>query len=127
LKFANGEQRELRRIGELVEFDGALATHCELLGGPCVDLNLMVSKSLGHVPVRVERFKAPLPVTASCHESTLVVCIDGAVVLKGNAGDAATLEPWDLAVLSHTPGLMSRLAPLDSTMPAMAFIATLRR
>ncbi len=127
LNFANGEQRELRRIGDLVEFDGALATHCELLGGPCADLNLMVSKSLGHVPVRVERLKAPLPVTASCHESTLVVCIDGAVVLEGNAGDAATLEPWDLAVLSHTPGLMSRLAPFDSSMPAMAFIATLSR
>jgi hypothetical protein len=34
LNFANGEQRELRRIGDLVEFDGALATHCELLGVP---------------------------------------------------------------------------------------------
>src|SRR5271170_5764644 len=49
LAFASGERRVLRNMGDLAEFDGALSTHCELLGGPCVDLNLMVSKSLGEV------------------------------------------------------------------------------
>jgi len=46
LKFGNGEQRDLRRTGDSVEFDGAMPAHCDLLQGPCVDLNFMVSKSL---------------------------------------------------------------------------------
>jgi hypothetical protein len=127
LNFANGEQRVLRRVGELVQFDGALSTHCELLGGPCVDLNLMVSKSMGAVPVRVERLDVPLPVAASCHDSTLVFCIDGAVVLEGDAAETVTLEPWDLAVLSHLPGQVCRLASFDSSKSASAFLATLSR
>lgn len=127
LNFANGEQRELRQVGELVEFDGALSTHCELLDGPCVDLNLMVSKSMGTVPVRVERLSAPLPVSASCDESTLVFCIDGAILLNGDAGETDTLGPWDLAVLSHMPGHVCRLASLDSSTAALVFLGTLSR
>ncbi len=127
LDFANGEQRVLRRVGELVEFDGALPTRCELLGGPCVDLNLMVTKSMGAVPARVERLNTALSVTASCHESTLIFCIDGRVALDGDAGVPATLDPWDLALLSHTPRLASRLAPLDSSAGALVFLATLSR
>ena len=46
LRFANAEHRALRQIGELAEFDGAMAAHCELVDGPCVDLNLMVEKAL---------------------------------------------------------------------------------
>src|SRR6266568_2999843 len=40
LRFADGTHKALRKVGELAEFDGALAAHCELLNGPCVDLNL---------------------------------------------------------------------------------------
>jgi len=127
LNFADGKQRVLRRIGEVVQFDGALSTHCELLGGPCVDLNLMVSKSMGDVPVRVAQLDVPLPVAASCHDSTLVFAIDGAVVLAGDGGESVTLEPWDLAVLSHLPGQAYRLASLDSSTPASAFLAILTR
>src|ERR1700731_4572292 len=36
LRFGDGTQKSLRKVGELVEFDGALAVHCELLKGPCV-------------------------------------------------------------------------------------------
>ena len=45
LQFGNGQQRILRRAGELAQFDGGVAAHCELLGGSCVDLNLMVAKT----------------------------------------------------------------------------------
>jgi uncharacterized protein len=126
LDFANGEQRVLRHVGEIAEFDGGLSARCELLGGPCVDLNLMVAKSMGAVPVRVQRVNSALPLAASCHESTLVFCIEGRVVLDGDAGEPATLENWDLAVLSHTPRLESRLTPLDSS-GALVFLATLSR
>ena len=69
LRFGDGISRKLRQVGELVEFDGALSTYCELLDGPCVDLNLMVSKSDG-VAAKVERFIESLPVNASRNEST---------------------------------------------------------
>ena len=68
LRFADGAYKALRKVGEMVEFDGALATHCELLNGSCVDLNLMVLKT-GSAVVRVERFIESLAVRASRTET----------------------------------------------------------
>ncbi len=45
LRFANGTARTLRAVGEMAEFDGALSARCELIDGPCVDLNLIVAKT----------------------------------------------------------------------------------
>jgi len=42
LTFDGGQQTYLCNVGDLAEFDGAIATECALLSGPCVDLNLMV-------------------------------------------------------------------------------------
>ena len=64
LRFADGVNKSLRNVGELVEFDGAVAAQCELLKGPCVDLNLMVVKSEA-VAARVERFIESVAVKAS--------------------------------------------------------------
>jgi environmental stress-induced protein Ves len=124
LRFANGVNNTLRQVGELVEFDGALAAHCELLNGPCVDLNLMVSKS-DSVAVRVERFMESLAVSASRSETTLVFAIDRRFTLEIAAGETVTLEPWDLAVLSHCNGRLSRLEPGHSSVTSV-FLATLR-
>src|ERR1700680_1214295 len=93
LRFGNGAQNTLRRVGDLVEFDGALTTHCELLKGPCVDLNLMVSKS-DSVAVRVERFIESLALHASRNETILVLAIDRRVMLAITTGKTVTLEPW---------------------------------
>ena len=100
LRFGDGVNKKLRQVGELVEFDGAVSTHCELLDGPCVDLNLMVSKSDG-AAVKVERFIESLAVSASRNETTLVFPIDRRIGFKASTGESATLEPWDLAVLSQ--------------------------
>ena len=124
LRFANGEKTTLRQVGELVEFDGAVSTYCELLAGPCVDLNLMVSKS-GKVDVRVERLREPLSVSASFNESTLVFCIDDSVVLESDTGETVTLAPWDLAVLSRCSGRLSRFESGNSSAPPHVFLATL--
>jgi environmental stress-induced protein Ves len=125
LRFADGTQKTLRKMGELVEFDGALAAHCELLGGPCVDLNLMVSKSDG-VAVRVERFIESLAVSASRNETTLVFAIDRRFRLEITAGKTVTLEPWDLALLSHCSGRLNRLESAQSSPSTSVFLATLR-
>jgi environmental stress-induced protein Ves len=124
LRFAGGTHQTLRKVGELVEFDGALAAHCELLNGPCVDLNLMVSKSDG-VAVRVERFMESLAVSASRNETMLVFAIDRRLRLEITAGETVTLEPWDLAILSHCSGRLSRLESAQSSASTSVFLATL--
>ena len=125
LRFADGTHKTLRKVGELVEFDGALAAHCELLNGPCVDLNLMVSKSDG-VDVRVERFIESLAVRALRNETTLVFAIDRRCKLEITAGKTVTLEPWDLALLSHCSGHLSRLESAGSALSTSVFLATLK-
>jgi environmental stress-induced protein Ves len=123
LRFGDGGQKTLRQVGDLVEFDGALPTYCELLTGPCVDLNLMVSKADG-VAVRVERFIEPVAVHAARNETLLVFAIDRRVTLQIEAGETVTLEPWDLAVLSTGTGSLRRLESGDSFGSTAAFGAT---
>jgi environmental stress-induced protein Ves len=125
LRFGDGLSRELRQVGELVEFDGALSTYCELLDGPCVDLNLMVSKHDG-VAAKVERFIESLPVSASRNESTLIFPIDRGVGFNAGTGESTTLEPWDLAVLSQCEGHLSGLGSVGASASTSVFVATLR-
>jgi uncharacterized protein len=125
LRFGNGAQKTLRQVGDLVEFDGALATHCELLKGPCVDLNLMVAKS-GSAAVRVERFIESLSLSAPRNETMLVFAIDRRFKLEITTGQTVTLEPWDLAILSDCSGHLNRLEPADSVASTSVFLATLK-
>jgi environmental stress-induced protein Ves len=129
LRFGDGEQQTLRRVGELAQFDGALPTYCQLLNGPCVDLNLMVSK-LDSVAAGVQRFTEPLTLNATPDASTLVFSLYEPIVVETTTRESATLEPWDLAVLS---GCGARLRTLESVYPApppaaaYVFIATVGR
>ena len=125
LRFADGVTKTLRQAGDLVEFDGAVPTHCELLNGPCVDLNLMVSKS-DSVAVRIERFIESLAVSAARTETKLIFPIERRVKLAINSGKSVTLEPWDLAVLSQCAGNLRRLEAGASSMSTSVFLATLK-
>jgi environmental stress-induced protein Ves len=124
LHFGDGTHKALRAVGEIVEFDGALAAHCDLLSGPCVDLNLMVSKPDG-AAVRVERFMESVSLHASRNEVVLVFPIDHRVTLTIDTGRTETLEPWDLAVLSQCSGHLSRLGSAHSSASTSVFLATL--
>jgi uncharacterized protein len=125
LKFADGSRQALRRVGEMVEFDGAIPAHCELLHGPCVDLNLMVLKQ-GSAVVRVEHFDTPLELAAAQDETTLVFAIDQSVTLDIVGEQTAMLEPWDLAVFSGCAARLRRQHTADLPGPAAAFVATLK-
>jgi hypothetical protein len=93
------EPRELRAVGDSVQFDGALATYCELVDGPCVDFNLMVSKRLPEPKVRVVVPGASLSTGLAGGESMLVFPIGGRVQVE--SGDAReVLDPWDLALVT---------------------------
>jgi environmental stress-induced protein Ves len=124
LKFSNGEERLLCDVGDVAEFDGALATLCELLEGPCVDLNLMVAKSLPGVHAQVERLHQALALPAAQDRATLIFPIDAALVVHAGAA-AAALEPWDLAVISHSTGQPGTLVPRDASTAGLVFLASL--
>jgi uncharacterized protein len=125
LRFGDGVQKGLRKVGELLEFDGAVAAHCELLSGPCVDLNLMVLKS-DSAAVRIERFIESVAVSASRHETLLIFPIDRKITVQITAGKTATLEPWDLAVMSQCAGRISRLESAKTSVSTSVFLATLK-
>jgi environmental stress-induced protein Ves len=91
--------RELRRVGDLAEFDGGLATQCDLVDGPCVDLNLMVSKALPPARARVQALREARSLSVGNAQSMLVFAIDAAVELRSDGG-TSVLEPWDLALLA---------------------------
>ena len=124
LRFADGVNRSLRNVGELVEFDGAVPAHCELIEGPCVDLNLMVHKS-DAATGRVERFIESVAVKASRTETLLIVPIDRRISLEITLGKTVTLEPWDLAVLSQGAGHIRRLGAASAAASTSVFLATL--
>jgi len=111
LKFAGGPTprvRELREIGDMQEFDGGVATHCELVKGSCVDLNLMVSKRQRGVRARVETLQEARSFDLGDHDSMLVFPIDASVDLA-HGERADQLDPWDLAVLSGREGREARI------------------
>jgi environmental stress-induced protein Ves len=124
LKFNGGESRELRSVGELIEFDGAGQTYCELLDGPCVDFNLMVATSI-KVDARVARLDAGIAVAASQEQSTVIFGIDDPLLLESNGGETVTLEPWDLAVIRGSGARLNRVASGSIPTVGSVFVATL--
>jgi environmental stress-induced protein Ves len=127
LTFANGRQQALRHVGDLIEFDGALAPHCMLFDGPCVDLNLMVAKSQ-EVSARVERLPAAqdsLQASASLRESTLIFAVDETLALQIGSGEILHLDAWDLAILSNGTARLTRLQPATLAATGAVFFATI--
>ena len=124
LEFGSGDKCALRNMGDWAEFDGAMSTRCELLDGPCVDFNLMVSKSL-RTAARIERLSEPTRVAAIHGETTLIFGILEPLSLDSSAGEFARLEPWDLAILTDCSALLSRMAPGVESAPSAVFIATI--
>lgn len=122
LKFARGATRLLREVGDMAQFDGAMATQCELENGPCVDLNLMAAKALPDVRARVLRLLAPLALAAA-DGSTVIFPIDAPVVLRA-AGQSATLERWDVGLVSHPADAAGSLTPCGGGAPVLVFLAT---
>ena len=100
LKIGDEDECVLRRPGDLAQFDGAVGPYCELLDGPCVDLNFMVQKSV-RADVRIERVSDALTVRAVNSGSILIFSIEEPLMLDVGAGEPERLEPWDLAILSE--------------------------
>ena len=125
LRFAGGPDRLLRDIGDLTEFDGAVATECELLDGPCTDLNLMVSASMRGVRAWVERLLEPRPLRPTFEGAVLAFAISGIVSVELEHREAARLQAWDLALMF--PDERGSIGPvgLDTAAAPLVFFAAL--
>jgi hypothetical protein len=123
LEFGSGQQGTLRSVGDWLEFDGAMPTRCELLDGPCVDLNLMVSKSL-RTTASVERVSEPVRVAAAHGETALIFGIQDPLWLDGS-GESMRLEPWDLAILEDCSAHLSNMSSRADSASSAVFIATI--
>jgi uncharacterized protein len=147
LRFGDGSRCGLKRIGDLVEFDGALPTHCTLLGGPCVDLNLMVSKACSATASvqHLVRAHETLSAHASSAEVTLIFGIDGAIEVSsgdradesGGASEAGgadetaceagwqLLARWDLGLLSDGSARIRLPGSAAASNSSAIFLATI--
>jgi uncharacterized protein len=123
LKFGNGERRVLQKIGESVEFDGATPAFCDLLDGPCVDLNFMAHKTT-QAEVRVVCLDQSMTLRPS-PRTTLIFSIDAPLALDGDDGLPVRLEPWDLAVVLHGTARLSPVEPGKLSAPSSVFFATI--
>ena len=110
LRFADDGETMLECVGDLATFDGGRATDCELLAGPCVDLNLMTAKSITDVDAYVARLGPPLALVRRTGETLVIFCVTGAATVEDIAeGTASAVEPavlgqWDLAVQDGAAG-----------------------
>ncbi|MET8569002.1 HutD family protein [Streptomyces sp. NPDC004783] len=75
----DGDTHVLDAPHEPFEFPGDAATGCELLGGPIVDFNVMVRRSLMSARVRIER--GPMSVRPCPGTRVLAVVLEGRAVL----------------------------------------------
>jgi environmental stress-induced protein Ves len=123
LKFNGGENCLLQKIGDSAQFDGGVSTHCELLDGPCVDLNFMVSKSV-RADARVLHLDKDLLTPASSVGSVLIFSVEAPLLLEGGL-EPVRLEPWDLAVVSKGSARLSRIKQDASSTPSAVFFATI--
>jgi uncharacterized protein len=113
-----------QRIMVLLRGTGAGQTYCELLDGPCVDLNLMVAASMP-VQARVARLDAGIAVAAAHDQATVVFGVDDPLLLESDAGENTTLEPWDLAVIRGSGARLNGIASGNIPTVGSVFIATL--
>jgi len=125
LQFGDGRDAALRETGDLIAFDGALATQCALLAGPCVDLNLIVADRFDSVQARVDRIDLPLDWGAGGVGTQLVFVIAGSLVATDAGGGTARLEPWDLAWRVSGEPWITTLTAIAAQEPVLVFRAQL--
>jgi environmental stress-induced protein Ves len=123
LTFGGTRLTQLRAPGDLVEFDGALRTQCDLVDGSCTDLNLMISRALVSARAWVAVVDGPCSVEAAPGETQLVFPIVGGLTLSSTTTDCGGLATWDLAVLD--PGDVVTAAPVPDLPAPLVFFAKL--
>jgi len=100
-----------------------MPTQCDLLQGPCVDLNFMASKSLraeAHI-MRLDQSQTAL----AAPDSALIFSVEAPLLVQGDAGEPVRLDPWDLAVFSQGTVRLRRIEADPLSAPSAVFFATI--
>jgi hypothetical protein len=122
LTFDGSAHADLRDVGDMADFDGAWATRCDLTGGPCTDLNLMVSKSIRGEHAWVERVAEAKPLKRP-RATMMAFPLSGAVSLEDGDGAISTLQTWDFALVAPQDNVIIGPAPNVSGAPLVFFAA----
>jgi len=123
LRFSTGDHCRLQKVGDSTQFDGAAAPDCDLLDGPCVDLNFMVAEAL-RADARVLHLTEPFTTPGSAG-TALIFSVEAPLLLATDGAEAVRLEPWDLAVVSQGGGRLSHIGTDPSATPSAVFFATI--
>ena len=123
LSFGDGTATTLRETGDRVEFDGAMATHCDLIAGPCTDFNLIVADGLECSTPEVCPVDRPRAMAWVGGGTTqLLFVIAGTVTVSDDAGASFELGPWDLACSAGGDTGIAAVAPgADAVRPSIFF------
>jgi environmental stress-induced protein Ves len=124
LIFGNGERARLGAVGEMARFDGGWQTQCNLLDGPCADLNLIVSRERARSTSRLATLQEPAIAPTAGWAETLICCVSGTVRLINSSGQSAELNTVDVARCSPVDGPVTCER---SAGRALVFIAHLAR
>lgn len=110
--------RVFRPGGDAQVFDGALRIHCDLLGGPCTDLNLMVRDSIA-TSSRIARIDATL--TLHARGTLILFVLQGAcrVLADGQTADPAVRD----TIIAGAGARVELRAMPGCTVPPAMFIS----
>lgn len=125
LRFGDGGEAVLSAAGDRVEFDGGMATDCDLLAGPCTDLNLMVEKTIAAVRAEVLELGGSGELEPPAGAAQLVFTITGRVAVTDGGRVREVLEPWDLAYHAAADASIERIAAVAGSGAARVFVASL--
>lgn len=114
---------ELRVPGDLVEFDGAEAVQCDLLGGSCTDLNLMVAYGLP-ARVRVLTVNGPALFEALSGETGLLCAVTAPLAVSRGA-QRLHLGVWDTLQWQGGGAAVLAAGTAGVDAPNVVFFATI--
>lgn len=104
LRAPGGGSTVLSAPGQLIQFDGATSMQCELTGGPCTDLNLMVAHAVGAIGAHVQTLQEPVTVPSARLQTRVVFALQQSVALTDSTGHRRILSTWDTAVCAAADG-----------------------
>lgn len=84
--------------GVFYSFSGAESIECELLGGPCLDLNLMYQRNKRKATMTLLQPATPNHpsiITKSSNEIIILICLEGQVVVDAYEKGENTLSPYN--------------------------------
>ncbi|GAC1309762.1 MAG: hypothetical protein NVSMB10_17050 [Steroidobacteraceae bacterium] len=125
LRVDGARQAELRTVGDMAEFDGAASTQCELIDGPCTDLNLMCARSRCSSSAWMTPVVEPRLLACGPGQSALAFAISGSISITGSDETRTIVSAWDLVLIANGEQALVCGAAADEPRAPLVFFAVL--